>query len=241
MHVFFLFLQDIGGSIICIVWLSTYIYNATTLASIYILVAFNIEIYFAIAHSINHKKIFNNRSVTVIVIAIWCASIVYPLAIYLSLSRVVNGLCYVAYNWQKWGSLISIVNFMIRFIIPGLAFLMCYLLILKFLLRRKRRVHGLPLSSSPAIGLQPNPPDIFGKARSNVAITLLYTLIFHFVTTTGNQILVLLYAFGYFYDTTSMMPQLFVLAMYISSCINPFVYTAKYELFRRAVRNTLYH
>ena len=185
------------------------------------------EIYFAIAHSVFHKKIFNNRSVTIIVIAIWCASIIYPLALYLGLSRVVNGLCYVGYYWQKLGTFISIFNFMIKFIIPSLAFIMCYILIFQFLLRRKRRVHVFPSSSSSAAELPPNHPDTFGKARSNVAITLLYTLTFHFLTTTGNQILVLLFAFGYSYDTTAIMPQLFVLAMYLSSCINPFVYAAK--------------
>ena len=199
------------------------------------------KIYFAIAHSVYHKKIFNNRSVTVIVIAIWCASIAYTLALYLGLSRVINGLCYVGYYWQKLGTIISIVNFLISFIIPGIVFLICYILIFKFLLRRKRRVHVFPSSSSSASGLQPNHPDIFGKARRNVAITLLYTLTFHFLTTTRNQILVLLFAFGYSYDTTAIMPQLFALAMYISSCINPFVYTVKYERFRTAVKHILWH
>ena len=217
--------------------MSSLFYNATTVASIYISVAFNIEVFVAIAHSAHHKQIFNDRSITVMVIAIWLVSIIYPLSTYLSISRVVNGLCYVSYNWQQSGLTISICNFMIRFTIPVVAFLICYLLIFKFLLRRKRNVSVLHLSSSTAAVLPQYPIDTFGRARNNVAITLLYTLVIHFLTTTGNQVLVLLYACGYSYDTTAILPQLFALATYVSSCINPFVYVVKYERFRQAVKN----
>ena len=215
-------------------WLSSFMYNATTIASIYIMVAFNIEVYVAIVHSEYHNRIFTHRSVIIIVIVTWFLSLIYPLSTYLILARVVNGLCYVAYNWQLAGMTISILNFVIRFGIPTVSFLICYLLIFKFLLA-KRRIKVLPSAKSAGLPITYQ-IDSFAKARNNVAITLFYSLILHFLASGGNQILVLLYGFGYSYDTTALLPQLFALALYFNSCINPIIYVIKYERFRLTVK-----
>ena len=102
--------------------------------------------------------------------------------------------------------------------------------------------HQAILSNDNAKGRnnrQLNSSNDYARARNNVAITLFYTLIIHICTSAGTQTLVLLTAFGYIYDSTSVLVQILQLALYSNSCINPFIYLIKYERFREAVMRNL--
>ena len=231
-------IKGLGGSIICGLWLSSFPYNASNMASSYILVAFTVEVYLAIVHPVRHRLIFSYRIITISVSIIWIASITYPAVVFMVLSRVVDGLCYVAYEWSKYGKLISIMSFMIRIVLPTISFILCYSLIIKALMAKKKVKPASAVDSNISTTALPVQSKYL-LARNNLAVTLLYNLLIHVVFLSGNQILVLLYAVGYEYDTTGALSQLLVLATYINSCTNPFVYVIKYKKFREAIKQII--
>ena len=76
------------------------------------------------------------------------------------------------------------------------------------------------------------------RARRNIYYTLSYTLVLHVITWSGNQIEFLMYGFGFALDTTALWFTIPLLAIYVSSFINPIIYAIKYERFREAVKTT---
>ena len=77
------------------------------------------------------------------------------------------------------------------------------------------------------------------KARRNIYRTLFIIIVIHMVAWSGNQVQFLLFGFGFPFDTTSLITQLPLLAVYLSTFINPIIYIIKYEKFRRAVLASL--
>lgn len=73
------------------------------------------------------------------------------------------------------------------------------------------------------------------RATRNIYYTLSYTLCLHFITWSDNQFEFLLYGYGYAIIFSSLAFQLPLLAIYMSSFINPIIYTMKYEQFRKAI------
>lgn len=95
-----------------------------------------------------------------------------------------------------------------------------------------------------AAGATPTSPhtsqkQYYLKASHNVAITVFYTLIIHVLSWTGNQVQVLMTAFGYTLDVTTNLYQILLLAIYTNSCVNPIVYAIKYTQFRRAIKRLI--
>ena len=202
----------------------TYVtFNTTTIASEYILVAFTIEVYLAIARPLQHKVIFARPVITVSVVIVWLLSAIYSLCISAAVARVVNDLCYIGYYWLSSGRQVTISMVIVKNVIPISVYVTSYVLILRSLRRR--------------VQVQSHQSDPYTNARVNVAITLLYTLVIHVIAWSGSQVQNVMSSFGYQLDASSICYQLLRLATYISGCINPFIYLLKYDRFRDAVKH----
>lgn len=67
------------------------------------------------------------------------------------------------------------------------------------------------------------------RARSNVIKTLALVAFFFIFCWSWNQIYYLLYNFGLDVSFTSRFYNFTVIMVYVSCCVNPVVYTVKYE------------
>jgi hypothetical protein len=90
--------QFTEGFLACSLWKTNFTYNATSLASTYILAAFTIEVYMAIVHPVTHKNIFNRRLVTITVVCCWVFGIAYNVGVAMSIAYITDGVCYLDYS-----------------------------------------------------------------------------------------------------------------------------------------------
>ena len=228
-------MQGILGSIICHLWLTGVVYNTSSVVSTYLLAAFTVEVFVSIVYPIQHKKLFSHRLVALIVVVCWFLSLAIQLGSSLIINEVVNGYCFIGYNWAKIKVSNSVFNLILKIVIPTNCYIICNILIIRAL-KYKAAVETSASHNSKII-LTKASEDRYLKARANAVIVLMYTVMLHIITWTGYQILVLLAAFGYTFLTTDLVAQILLLATYIGGCINPVIYVIRYEKFRQAVRN----
>ena len=224
------------------------------------------EVCYAIVHPIRHSNVFNKRLIYITISAIWTCSVAYSLGFYVGTSKVIEGSCHVSYGWSSIPVTASIIDDLIKLIIPVLCYGTCYVKIAIFLhvegkikplsqnrnIRQEnvsfhntakdtgiRQVYLLNDNTEENYIRQINLSSYYQKARKNVAITFFYTVIIHIITSAGSQALKLLTASDYPSDAIPVINQILPLALCANSCINPFIYLIKYERFREAVkRNT---
>ena len=160
----------------------------------------------------------------------WLLSFAYQLWLSLTITEVVNGYCFIGYNWAMVKISISIFNLILKIVILSSCNVICNILIVRAL-KRKVTVRSTITSSSHITKTTNNETneDRFLKARANVVIVLLYTVILHIITWTGYQILILLSAFGYSFLPTDLISQILLLPTYIGGWINPVSYVIRYE------------
>lgn len=90
----------------------------------------------AIVHPVRHKNTFTIRTVGVVVTCCWVIGIAYPVGTYSAIAQVVNGTCYVSYNWPPIALPMSIVNFLVKMMFPILFYAVFYALTFAFLRNR---------------------------------------------------------------------------------------------------------
>lgn len=231
----------------CSLWTSNFAYNSTSLASTYILAGFTIEVYMAIAHPVTHKNMFNRRIVTIIVVCCWVFGIALNAGINMGTAYVINGLCYLPFGRPSVAVPVSI--FVLRIIVPILIYGLSYALTFASLKARVRvATQSIAMTAvftnEPERGVQTNRANVnaasanqqqYSRASVNVAITVLYTILIHVAAWSGSQIIILRGGIGYD-DGSLLLVQIFVLATYSTSCVNPFVYIIKYKEFRNAAK-----
>ena len=186
-----------------------------------------------------HKRIFTRRLVSLMVAVSWLFAVGYMLGVYSGIALVINGVCFIGYNWPTVGVYVSLVGFVLRMVIPIGCYAVCYVLIM-ISLKRKTKVKTTIVLKTSGVS-KPNGAVVrsFSKARSNVAITLFCTVVIHVLAWSGNQIQVLMSTAGYQVDTSGALFQLLQLAVYASSCVNPIIYSIKYKEFRLALSRML--
>ena len=125
-------------------WLSDFTLYTPSMVSTYILVCFTIEVCLSIVHPVAHKRYISHRLVTVSVIACWLFSTIYHLGVLIGVSRVVDGLCYIGYEWLKVKLPLSIVIIILKVLLPVSCFIICYV----FIIRKLRRLNKVQKANS---------------------------------------------------------------------------------------------
>lgn len=199
------------------------------------------EVYVAIVHPITHKNFVSRRLIFISVAVIWLIAIGVPVSLFGSMSRVVNGLCYINYMPGSKVFITAYTNFVVKMLIPISCYVFSYTRIVLHV-RRKSKVRSTATnipsgksSTATASSIDKGAMKTsFVKAQKNVAMTLLYTIILHIITWLGNQVFVFMWAYGAALSTTSALGQ--ILQLNVTGCVSPFVYMVKYEKFRAAAK-----
>jgi hypothetical protein len=83
----------------CSLWTSNFTYNATLLASNFVLAAFTVEVYTAIVHPVTHRNIFNHCLVAIVVVCCWVLGIANCAGVAIGIAKIIDGVCYMFYGW----------------------------------------------------------------------------------------------------------------------------------------------
>ena len=213
------------GDFICRVWLGGMPLWIGFVASLYNLVTLSLERYFEIVHPIRHKILFTKCMASLALVLIWVWSFVWNIIIFIPSAGLVGETCYVQYFYTSPSAktFLGVLNFSLKMIIPITVFMFCYISMAKSL-RSKVGPSAITYSKT------------FTRFRRNIFKTLIYAITIHVLSWTVNQLLYLSYLLGYALNFTSVLYNVAVALVYVSTCSNPIIYLLKYERFRAAAK-----
>jgi len=253
------------NSLFCKIYLSQFHLWGLMLSSTYNLMAISIDRYVAIIHPLWHKVSFTKTKANALLVFIWLFGVLFVGSFTIPTSGVLRGRCLISYFWpsRRVAAMVGLLSMFVNMILPIVVHCVCYFSILRVLRKRTSQVtpkvnHDLdtattgqgnlmsntdvlPSTSADAKPFQatitssrkPN-ANLNETAKRNVIETLAIVTACYFLCWIPNKIYIIMYmmgkitVFGNIYQVTVVM-------VFINCCINPIIYIAKYDAFKKGV------
>ena len=220
--------QNLGGDIVCILWLNELLLWSLMVSSSYSLMAVTIERYMGIVHPIFHHNSFSKKTVMYLACASWWPGPILTLCFIVPTYDVINGSCTMIKtsdpSLRRAG---GVALFVMQYVIPITLFITCYS---RIFIRLRTQVHP------EAPNLSHDATVKKARARRNVLKTLLLVVIGYILCNTWNQLTFLAFNFGAPLDFSSNYYNFTVMAMFANCCINPFFYALQYRPYQNELR-----
>ncbi|XP_071809814.1 galanin receptor 2b-like [Asterias amurensis] len=213
--------ESILGDIICRLWVSEYIMWSLFIASTMNLVLMSLERYYATCFPVRHRYHFTAQKAKIGMLFSWLWGFVYQLY-WLIIRDFKNGVCGLKWSSPTLQKIMGIFLFLLEYFIPLSAMTFSYVSII--LMLRRRGADGQIVSMT------------FQRAKRNVTFTLCLVFFFYILCWTPTEITYFLYNLGYPYDFGSNTHMVVTVMVLLNMCVNPIIYTIKYEQFQRHLR-----
>ncbi|XP_022108909.1 galanin receptor type 1-like [Acanthaster planci] len=210
--------DDILGELACRIWFSEYIIWSLFVASTVNLLFVSLERYFAICHAVKHRKLFTPRRANIGRVIVWIVGFLYQ-SYWAVLHTFTQGECYAVWpspTVQKIGGLFF---FCCEYLIPLSIMCFSYANIVIMLRKKSKRDNTQAVNS-------------FQRAKRNVTLTLCVVFLSYTVCWTPTEIAYIMYNLGGHYDFESTLHRIFTALVLGNMCVNPIIYTFKYERFQ---------
>ncbi|XP_038048205.1 allatostatin-A receptor-like [Patiria miniata] len=239
--------NDAVGWIWCHIWISNFMIIIFFVSSTFNLLALTLERYFAIVYPYKYQSWFSSYPRLKVVVTIACCWIFgvaiksYTLMI---VQETTDGRC--VSRPIPGSKAIGILTVFLQYILPVFVMLFAYIHTSVELKRQAARVGPLVLghrgqSTSPEHRdsnqvPQENLTASILRARRNVFKTLMMVFATFLVCWSPNQILFLMFNFGWEVKFSDWYFLLTLALVATNSCVNPFIYALKYQQFRSGLR-----
>ena len=258
--VFFVFPQpklpggpDSFAYFVCAFLLSGYPFWACILASAVNLVVLTLERYCAVVYPISYKKRANAKYGFLSALIPWLVGLSFNMNVPI-LSDVEDGTCYLLIWPSKSIQIfLGVITFFMNYLIPLSTMAIVYLLIEK---RLRSRVGPIPNPNTGTTqdnqrgegeggggggggrrgGADQGLPNYRRTARRSIIKTLFTVIICYAVCWTPNQVLFFYYNLGGYLDFSGFLYYFTVFLAFCNMCINPLIYTLKYNKFRNGLK-----
>ena len=230
----------------CKLWLSkTLLWGAFT-TSTFNLVIMTLERYFAIVHTFTYTKLFTRSKAKVGMVLVWFIGQGWGSYCLFS-TAIVDGECIAFSVWPspEFARSFGIVIVAVQYFIPITILILAYGQIILTLHRKategisdaKDKTENGNRKSS--VNVDPREAKM-RRARQNVIKTLIIVGVCFIVCWGPNQFLYLFSNIGIAVDFTSIYYHWTVMMTSLNCCINPIIYTCKYEQFKKCLKR-LFH
>ncbi|XP_022108917.1 galanin receptor type 2-like [Acanthaster planci] len=210
------------GELVCRLWVSEYCMWSLIIASTVNLVLVSLERYFATCFPVRHRFHFTARKAKAGMAFSWLWGFTYQLY-WLIIRDFRGGVCDVSWSSPTLQMVMGVVFFVLEYLLPLSIMTLAYTSII-LLLRRRRRLGGIVVC------------NVFQRAKRNVTVTLCLVFIFYVLCWTPTSVTYLLYNLGFPYDFNSTMHMVVTVIVILNACVNPIIYTLKYEQFQRQLK-----
>ena len=224
-------LSGFVDEVLCRVWYRRGPMWGALVASSYNLIAIAFERYFAVVRPIVYRNMYSSKIAKIVCLLPWVIALLF-----VSISfGVYGGRCVsigAAYK-SKAGKVFSGTStLLLVFVIPTAIYIFCYTSMYKSL----RRI--TPVQSEP--GQVRQRQDRMRRVRQNILKTQVMVVVAFITCWSLNQVMFGAFNFGFQIDLTSPLYYTSVILTFADCCINPFIYTIKYEMFQNGVRKLLW-
>ncbi len=220
----------LAGEVLCRVWLSTYVLWVLFSTSTYNLCLLSLEKYFAIVHPILHKRAFTMSKAVVGMVGVWTLGLVTNTYNFPT-SGLRGDICFrlAFWNSELERRAAGITNVFLKYFLPIGVMVYSYGRILVIINRKiaptetsgdVTSTHGVKYTSAK---------------RKTIRMLIVVCLCF-ILCWSWNQFFFLALNLGAKLSLGSPFYQFTVVAIFVNSCINPFVYIAKYSEFRQGMK-----
>ncbi len=237
--------SGVAGSIFCRVWDGHVILWILLVASTFNLVVLTLERYIAIVHPFRYQPLFETHVNIAILASVWLLAIGYKSA---DLARYDyhNGTC--IFKEIPWKTEMGLIVFAVEYLLPLLIMVFAYVSIILILKKSANRLADVSqaMTSVRAATTAASAPSTnkdnntlggeLKKAKKNTLKTLLVVFAAFVICWTPNQIIFLLFNFGYPVDYSSVIYIVTVCMASSNSCLNPVIYAFKYRQFKRGLK-----
>ena len=249
------------NSLFCKLILSQFHLWGMMLSSTYNLMAISIDRYMAIVHPLWHKISFTKTKANALLVFIWLFGVLFVGSFTIPTSGVRRGRCWTSYLWpsRRVAAMVGMLSIFVNMILPIIVHCVCYVTILKVLRKRTSQVTPnenrdkgiatmgqgnqmsdtgvLPSTSVDAKSFQSTTTTVASVnegAKRNVIDTLAIVTACYFLCWIPNKLYTVLYMMGKI-TVFGDLYQVTVVLVFINFCINPIIYIAKYDAFKKGV------
>ncbi|KAK2183266.1 hypothetical protein NP493_316g02109 [Ridgeia piscesae] len=240
-------LSGFADELYCRFWISGYVIWSLFLSSTYNLVLLTLERYMAIVHPIRHHTWPTPGKVSVAVVIVWCVGPVYNMLHRVPTSGLADGVCYKFHFWPSRlaAHVFGIVALIVQFFLPLAILIYAYVLMT---VRLRNKIHPVAptaaLSTARSLNIASRRQTdasnhgwrLKERASKSIFKTMVTVTVCFVICWIFNQVLFLLFNFGYHVDFQSPFYHFTVYIAFANSCVNPFIYTFQYNVFRQGLR-----
>ena len=159
------------------------------------------------------------------------------------LFQIVDGKCKIVYSWPNdvTNAAVGILIISVLFIIPFIILVYCYVGILWMLSKRiSTEISDSRVLNCKVESVTDLQKDKFQLARRNTVKTLLIVGCCFIICWSQNQIIYLMFNFGYELDLNSTYLHVTILMVFVNCTVNPFIYLIKYTDYQIALKAFLH-
>lgn len=224
------------GEFLCRFWWSRFFLFSCFAVSAHNLTLMSIERYVAVVHPLQYSKHFTRRNTKISVLFVWLVAptmqYIFPLFQY----TVSDGDCSFQPSWTSLaGTAAGVVLFIWEYFMPCLIMSYAYTTIVRTLQKKERALtasHSQQSEASSARGPSKGPQ----ARRRNVTVTLFTVFIVYVLCWTPNQFTFLQFNLGGPLDFDGPWYLFTVIAAFLNSCSNPFVYALMHKQFQAGLK-----
>ncbi|XP_070572208.1 trace amine-associated receptor 1-like isoform X2 [Ptychodera flava] len=228
---------NLMGVALCKIWSSTYLLWACFNASTLNLVFLTFERYMGVVHPVLHYNKFTVTKVKVMIAMVWTLPFAW-LSYWAAVNTVIDGGCYPLWPNESAQKAIGVMAFLVSYLIPLFVMTFTYLKIF-LVLRRQTKIHH---TDEEGTGSQSNNQSriqkdiIRERAKRNVVKTLVIIFVTYVICWSPNQIEYFRFNMGASVDLTSVWFKITVIMAFCNVCVNPVIYSLKYQEFRDGLK-----
>lgn len=233
--------QTTGNFLLCSLFYSRLTLWGVFNCSTYNLLALSVERCMKVVHPIFHRAHFSRVQFRLVIAVVWLFGFLCDALYVIPTSRIVDNKCqpHIAFPSTLVKRIIGIQVTIVKYIIPLCVLIYVYSKMAYTLRNNKVTTETGPGASSASASVLQIPAVNTLKLkyrRSTIKTLAIVSSVFIFCWT-ANQLLFLCYNLGVASDLSGPFYHFSVILVFLNCCLNPLIYTLKYQAFQQAAQN----
>ncbi|XP_033638124.1 galanin receptor type 1-like [Asterias rubens] len=224
------------GEFLCRFWWSRFFLFSCFAISAHNLTLMSVERYVAVVHPLQYGKLFTRRNTKISILMVWLIAPIMQYIFVIFQYTVSEGRCATQPSWSPTaGTAAGVTLFVWEYFMPCSIMSYAYTTIVRTLQKKERALAVSHRQNSEAASTR-GPSKGPQARRRNVTVTLFTVFIVYVLCWTPNQFTFLQFNLGGTLNFDGPWYLITVIAAFLNSCSNPFVYALMHKQFQAGLK-----